>query len=139
MGGRWLVWIFSFSRSNWCYSVLEEYGQKSLKKYSPFFFLPVTWLFQFNEASCLCIHVPDSDEAVKVCDAQNKMEFLPWKCFCSSAGDRYLINHTNHLKSETVKWATKARYRVLWKHIIENWLNQGHRKNHFWRYDTQTD
>ena len=49
------TFYFSFSRSNWCQSVLEEYGQESLKKYSTFL-PPVSWLFQFNEANCLFIH-----------------------------------------------------------------------------------
>lgn len=139
---------FSFSRSNWCQSVLEEYRQWSLKKCFTFF-LPVTWLFQFNEASCLFIHSTIAylgfimcQAAMRqsgVCDAQNKIEFLPRRCFHSSAGDGHLINHTNQLKCETVKWATKARYRILWKHVIENWLNQEHQKNHFWGYDTQTN
>lgn len=139
---------YSFSSSNWCQSVLEEYRQQSLKKYSTFF-LSVTWLFQFNETSCLFIHstiaylgfimCQAATRQLGVCDAQNKREFLPRRCLHSSARDGHLINHRNQMKCESVKWATKARYRVLWKHIIENWLNRGHRKNHFWGYDTQTD
>lgn len=129
--------IFSFSRSIWCQSLLEEYGQQSLKKY-PTFFLPVTGLFQFNETTCLLIHSTIDYlgfilcQAVMrqsgVCEVQNKIKFLPWRCFHSSVQDGHLINQENQLKYETVKRATKARYRVLWEHKIENWLNQEHQK-----------
>lgn len=80
--------------------------------------------FHSYHNNCLsCIYyVPCSDETLGVCDVQNKIELLPQRCFHSSVGDGHLINHTKQLKCKIVKWSTKARYRVLWKYIIEKWL-----------------